>query len=413
VIEPGAVSRTVGDLRTTLTAFDEFLSESQWTRRAGDSRMCDFVVGNPHDPPLPALVDALSSAAIPRRSNWYAYTMNAPEATETVAASLRERFGLPFDSRDVFMTNGNFAGIAVALRTIVDPGDEVVFVSPPWFFYEALIEAAGATPVRVLADRRTFDLDIDAIERAITRRTRALLVNSPHNPSGRIYPPEQLDALAEVLAAGERRAGRPVYLLSDEAYNRIVYDDAIFPTPVAHYERSFLLYTYAKTLLAPGSRLGYIALPRAMPDREALRDAIGTVQMLTGWAFPVAVLQHALPELEPLSIDVKQLQRRRDRLCSALAELGYDLIVPQGTFYILARSPLDDDVAFVALLNAHDVFVLPGSVFEMPGWFRISVTATDDMVERGIAGFEAAAREAGTTPRPARERRRGLTRESK
>jgi aspartate aminotransferase len=314
-----------------------------------------------------------------------------------VATSLRERFGIPFEPRDVFMTNGNFAGIAVALRTVVDPGDEVVFVSPPWFFYEVLIQAAGATPVRVRADRRTFDLDIEAIERAITTRTRAIIVNSPHNPSGRIYPTAQLDALAEVLTAAGARTGGPIYLLSDEAYNRIVYDDAVFPTPVAHYDRSFLLYTYAKTLLTPGSRLGYIALPPGMPDRHQLREAIGTMQMLTGWAYPVAVLQHALPQLEPLSIDVKQLQRRRDRLCAALAEQGYDLIVPEGTFYITVRSPLRDDLAFVDLLNAHDVFVLPGSVFEMPGSFRISLTATDEMVERGIPGFEAALREAAAS----------------
>ena len=392
--EPATTSSQLGAVRRSLAGFESFMSDSEWRRRARDPSIADFVVGNPHDPPLPSYVDALVAATTPRGTDWYAYKMNERSSVRTVAASLQERFGLPFEPRDVFMTNGNFGGLAVALRTIVDPGDEVVFISPPWFFYEALILASGARPVRVLADRRTFDLDVRAIERAITARTRAIIVNSPHNPSGRIYPADQLDELAAVLSAAEERHGGPIFLLSDEAYNRIVFDGRQYPTPVAHYARSLLLYTYAKTLLTPGSRLGYIALPPTMPGREELRDAIPIAQILTGWAFPVAQLQHALPELEPMSVDVGRLQARRDRLCAALREQGYELLVPEGTFYILVRSPLEDDLSFVDVLNAHDVFVLPGSVFEMPGWFRISVTASDDMVERGIEGFARARRDA-------------------
>ncbi len=390
----GTTSAQLASLRRSLTTFESFLNDSEWTRRVGDPSIADFVVGNPHDPPLPAYVDALLAATTPRRVDWYAYKMNARSSVRTVAASLRDRFDMPFEPEDIFMTNGNFGGLAVALRTVVDPGDEVVFISPPWFFYEALILASGASPVRVLADREAFDLDIGAIERALTGRTRAIIVNSPHNPSGRIYPVDQLDRLAGVLTAAEERHGRPIFLLSDEAYNRIVFDDLDYPTPVAHYPRSFLLYTYAKTLLTPGSRLGYVALPPTMPGRGELRDAIPIAQILTGWAFPVAQLQHALPDLEPLSVDVGHLQARRDRICVALRGQGYELLVPEGTFYILVRSPLDDDLAFVELLNARDVFVLPGSVFEMPGWFRISITASDDMVERGIGGFGRAMEDA-------------------
>jgi aspartate aminotransferase len=387
-------SAQLAALRGALTTFEAFLNESEWTRRAGDPSIADFVVGNPHDPPIAAYVDALLAATTPRRTDWYAYKMNERSSVRTVAASLRERFGMPFEPEDVFMTNGNFGGLAIALRTVVDPGDEVVFISPPWFFYEALILASGATPVRVLADREAFDLDLEAIERAITGRTRAIIVNTPHNPSGRIYPVDQLDGLADVLAAAEQRFGQPIFLLSDEAYNRIVFDDLEYPTPVAYYPRSFLLYTYAKTLLTPGSRLGYIALPPTMPRREELRDTIPIAQILTGWAFPVAQLQHALPELEPMSVDVAHLQSRRDRICAALRSQGYELVMPQGTFYILVRSPLEDDLAFVELLNARDVFVLPGSVFEMPGWFRISITASDDMIERGVGGFARARQDA-------------------
>jgi aspartate aminotransferase len=356
---------------------------------------CDFVFGNPHDPAPSEYVEAIARATQPASPMHYAYTQNDPVAVEAVASGLRDRFGIAFEPEDVFLTNGNFTGLSLLLRALADPGDEVVYVSPPWFFYESLIVGGGLTPVRVLADRTTFDLDLEQIAAALGPRTRALIVNSPNNPTGRIYPPATLEALADILVEASERHGHPIWLLSDEAYNRIVFDGREFPTPLAHYPRSFMVYTYAKTQLAPGSRLGYVALPPAMPEREELRGPLLVAQITSGWGFPISVLQHAIPDLEKVSFDLGTLQRRRDTLVRALVEQGYELIEPEGTFYIMVRSPLEDDVAFCELLNAHDVYVLPGAMFEMPGWFRISVTASDDMVERGIPGFAKAIAEAG------------------
>jgi aspartate aminotransferase len=385
----GPISRQTETVYASIGRFAEW-ALSRGVASPGGS---DFLFGNPHDVAPAEYVDALLSGTRPTGPEHFAYKMNEPQATQAVAAGLRERFGMPFEAEDVFMTNGNFAGLSIALRTLADPGDEVVFVSPPWFFYETLILASGATPVRVHAMPETFDLDLDAIAAALTPRTRAVIVNSPHNPSGRIYPAAMLDDLASVLDEGSERIGRRIYLLSDEAYNRIVYDDREFPTPVARYPYSLLLYTYAKTLLSPGSRLGYIALPPTMPERERLRMPIVLSQIATGWAFPVAPLQYAVPELDRLPADVKALQARRDRLVPALREQGYHVIEPEGTFYVLVRSPLEDDMAFSEVLARHDVFVLPGAMFEAPGWFRISLTASDEMVERGIPGFAAAIEE--------------------
>ena len=388
------ISRSIQDAMEALGPFGRWASSPELFETLRRPGIADFVFGNPHDVAAPAYVDALVRATNPTGSDHYAYKNNEPDAVGAVAAGLRDRFGLPFDAEDVFMTNGNFAGIAIALRVVVDPGDEVIYVSPPWFFYRALIVAAGAIPVRVLADRETFSLDLQAIADAITPKTRAIIVNSPNNPSGRIYQAEDLDALARLLADASARNGRPIYLLSDEAYNRILFDEREFPTPVAHYPHSFMLYTYAKTLLSPGSRLGYVALPSTFPGREDLRVAILIAQLITGWAFPVATLQYAVPDLEAMSPDIKVLQARRDVLCAALTDQGYDLAVPEGTFYITVRSPLEDDLAFCELLNHQDVYVLPGTMFDLPGYFRISLTASDPMVEQGIEGFRAAIAEA-------------------
>ncbi len=288
------------------------------------------------------------------------------------------------------MTNGTIAGLVVALRAVIDPGDEVIFISPPWFGYERTIEDQGAIPVRVKIRPPDFELDLEAIEAALSSRTRALIFNTPHNPTGKVYGPETLELLASLLAEASERSGRPIYLVSDEAYNRIVFDGRPFFSPSMFYSRTMLLYAYGKTLLAPGQRLGYIALPPSMPDRATVGAAIFMAQVATGWAFPNALLQHALGDLEKLCIDIERLQAKRDRMVGALRRLGYDVHVPEGTFYLLPRSPIEDDVAFTDLLAERDVFVLPGSFVELPGYFRISLTATEEMIERSLPGFEAA-----------------------
>jgi aspartate aminotransferase len=387
-------SQRIARVSATLQTVYTFFTQSAWSRHRDDPNICDFTVGNPHEMPLEAFSAALARWSVPQHEMWYAYHDNTPSARAVIAAALRERRGQPFEDEDIFLTNGAFSGLAVTLDLVTDPGDEVIFLSPPWFFYEALITAAGAQPVRVRIDPATFDLDLDAIAAAITSRTRAIFVNSPNNPTGKIYPASSLTALSQLLTEASARNGRTIYLLSDEAYSRILYDDADFPSPTAFYLNSFLIYTYGKTLLTPGQRLGYIALPPTMPDREAIRDSLFVAQLINGHAFPNALLQHALPDLETLSIDIGHLQRKRDTMVSALREMGYEVHVPEGTFYLLPRSPLDDDLAFVEILAEHNVFCLPGAVVEMPGYFRISLTANDDMIAQSLPGFAAAMQQA-------------------
>jgi aspartate aminotransferase len=253
-----------------------------------------------------------------------------------------------------------------------------------------MITTYGATATRVKVNTETFDLALDAIAEAINNRTRAIIVNSPNNPTGKIYPPETLKGLAHLLTTASERIGRPIYLLSDEAYSRILFDDRTYPSPTVYYPNSLLFYTYGKTLLTPGQRLGFIALPPEMPAREALRDAIVSAQFVTGFAFPNALLQHALADLETPSIDISHLQKKRDLMIQELRRMGYELHVPEGTFYLLVTSPLPDDFAFMEVLAQHNIYCLPGTVIELPGMFRVSLTANDEMIERALPGFEAA-----------------------
>ena len=350
----------------------------------------DFAVGNPHEMPLSRYVEALNKWSVPQNKDWFAYKTSERDAQEAVAQMLGAWRGMPFEPDDIHMTTGGFSAIAVALNAVVNPGDEVIFITPPWFFYESLIIMAGGVPVRVAIDAETLDLDLDAIAAAITPRTCAILVNSPHNPTGKIYPSESLRALARVLTDASQRHNRPIYLLSDEAYSRIVYDGTVFHSPAEYYPNTFLLYTYGKTLLTPGQRLGFIALPPAMPDRASVRQAVFGAQVMTGFSFPNALLQHALPDLNKLSIDIEHLQAKRDRMVSELQRIGYGVHVPEGTFYLLVKSPLADDWAFARSLAEHRVLCLPGTVVEQPGYFRLSLTANDGMIDRALPGFAAA-----------------------
>lgn len=380
-----------------------WMEESGFFEKSEDRAYDNFGLGNPQEMPLPGFVDALRRAVEPRNNDWFAYKASEPEPREVVARALRDELGIPFEPADIAMTTGAFGALAAALQLTVDPGDEVIINLPPWFFYEGMVASAGGVAVKVAVDRKTFDLDLDAIAAVITLRTRAIIVNSPNNPTGRIYPPETLERLAAILGEASERHGKPIWLISDEPYRRVRFDGASFHSPLAFYPYAIMTYSYGKVLLTPGQRLGYLALPPTLPDRETVRGAIQAVQVAGGFLFPNAILQHAIAELETLSIDMDAMHAKRDRMVSALREIGYDVHAPEGTFYLLPRSPWEDDAAFVRLLMAHKILCLPGDVLEFPGFFRLSLTASEAMIERSLAGFAAAFTRATSHPETAPE----------
>jgi aspartate aminotransferase len=380
-------------LRESIAPFLRFFT-GPYAQLEPDPEVANFAVGNPQELAMPGYVAAVGRQLEPRDKDWYAYKLSEPQATRTVADSLSRLTGLDWDPADVQMTNGGFGAIAVALRTLLEPGDEALFQCPPWFFYEQLVLAAGGVPVRARLEPPDFEIPFDEIAARITPRTRVVLLNSPHNPSGRVYPLGNLRRLASLLEEQSTRIGRPIYLLSDEPYRRILFDGRNFHSPAEVYPHTVITYSYGKQLLAPGMRIGYLTWPPTMPDRERLRDDVFVQQCASGYMFPNADLQHALPELEPMVIDLAAMERRRDRFVGRLREIGYETTLPEGTFYVMVRSPVADDEAFAGMLGRHKVLVLPGSIVELPGWLRISLTASDEMVQRGLPGFEAAWAEA-------------------
>jgi aspartate aminotransferase len=386
-MEDGMISRKANSIVHAIDPIHRLLQDPLFSSRFNQSTVSDFLLANPQELPLEDFTNALFRTLPPRDKDWFAYKMSEERPRHIIAASLRKMHGLSFDPQDIFLTPGSFAALAVSLGSVLDPGDEVIFITPSWFFYEALILSHNALAVRVPSRPDSFDLDLDAIQNAITPRTRGIIINTPNNPTGRIYPLESLVGLADLLEKASRSYDRRIFLFSDECYKRIIYDNRRFTSPAICYPASFIIYTYSKALLTPGERIGYIALPPSMPNREQLRPALIAMQMTTGYAFPDALLQYALPEFERLCINIPRLQRRRDLIFAALIEAGYQLHKPDGALYLLVRSPIPDDQAFARLLAEEGVLVLPGSLVELPGYFRMSLTANDDMVERALPIF--------------------------
>jgi aspartate aminotransferase len=375
-------------------AVRDFYLSSRYGERRLEPGICDFTFGNPHEMPLPGIVAALRQRALPGDENWFAYKSSEPDPQAYLAQRVGRELGLAFEPADIALTTGAFAAIMVALRLVLDAGDEAVFCEPAWFCYEPMLLAADAVPRKLRLKAPDFDLDLAAIEAAIGPRTRLVIVNTPHNPTGRIYGRAQLEALAQLLERASARIGRRVFLLSDEPYRRLRFDGRAFTSPATLYPWTMIAYSYGKVLLAPGQRLGYLALSPLMPeaDRAALRATMFSAQMALGWCFPNAVMQYAVQDLDALSIDQAALARRRDRLTATLASAGCEILQPQGTFYLWSKWPPGDPERIWNRLADRDVFVLPGSLMSTPDYFRISLTASDHMIERALPAFAQAMR---------------------
>jgi aspartate aminotransferase len=390
-----SVSSRVKAADAAFAAVKHFYFESRYGTRRLEEGICDFTFGNPHELPLLGVVKAIRERAIPHDKNWYAYKTSEEEPQAFLAEQVGQELGLTFEPADIALTTGAFAAIMVAIHQTLEAGDEAVFAEPAWFCYESMLLAADAVPRKVALKPPHFDLDLAAIETAIGPKTRLVIVNTPHNPTGRIYPRAMLEQLAELLERASARIGRRIYLLSDEPYRRLRFDGHGFDSPAAIYPWTLISYSYGKILLSPGQRLGYLAISPLMPaaERRAFCDSLFSAQMALGWCFPNAVMQYAVPDLETLSIDQLGLTRRRNLLMSAFERAGYVFLKPEGTFYLWSKWPDGDPEALWNALADRDVFVMPGSIMNAPDYFRISLTASDRMVERALPAFEAIARQ--------------------
>ncbi len=385
------VSSRVSAADVAFAAVRDFYFTSRYAERRLTPEVCDFTFGNPHEMPLDGIVNALRDKITPRDKNWFAYKTSEQSAQEFLAGAVSKELGLAFEPADFALTTGAFTAIMVAFRLVLDAGDEVLYSEPAWFCYRPTLLGADCVPVSVPLKQPSFDLDLAAIEARIGPKTRMVIINSPHNPTGRIYGRDTLQQLGDLLDRSSKKFGRRIFLLSDEPYRRLRFDGRGFVSAAAVYPWTLITYSYGKVLLAPGQRLGYLAVSPLMPkaDRKSLQDALFSAQMALGWCFPNAIMQYAIADLDKLSIDQRALAARRDRLMAAMAPVGYGVLEPEGTFYLWSKWPEGDPETHWNRLADRDVFVLPGSVMNAPEYFRICLTASDRMVDAALPVLSA------------------------
>lgn len=368
--------------------FEEGITLKQ---KFGDENVFDLSLGNPIMEPPPEFFVELRRIADSPEPGLHRYMPNAGynETRAAVALQLSEETGLAFAASNVVMTCGAGGALNVVFKTLLDPGDEVIIFAPFFVEYRFYADNHGGS-CRVVPPDENFLPDMEAFRAAFNEHTKAVLINSPNNPSGVLYSAELLEEMAQVIQSKEEELGREIFLLSDEPYRKIIFDGLEYPHIFSHHIRSIVATSHSKDLALPGERIGYIAVHPDYDGVQELIDGLVFCNRTLGFVNAPALMQHIVAKLQSVTVDVDQYRAKRDLLYDNLVAMGYSLVKPQGAFYMFPKSPVDDDVEFVAELQKHNVLVVPGSGFGLPGHFRISYCVDDRTLQGALPGFEAA-----------------------
>jgi len=381
---------------------NDFAQSSSWIRKMfeegarlkaefGAENVFDFSLGNPDLPPPPEFQKTLVILAQKDTPGSHAYMPNGgyPFVRAAVAASISAEQGVTLSAEEMLMTCGAAGGLNVTLKALLDPGDEVLILAPFFVEYKFYVDNHGGVS-KVVATDAAFDLDLVAIENALTERTKAIIINSPNNPTGQIYSKGSLAELGSLLAAASRKYYSTIFLIADEPYRKIVFDNNEVPSIMQAYQNSIVVSSYSKDLSLPGERIGYIALHPEIDDKAPLIGALTLANRILGFVNAPALMQRVVAELQGASVDNSIYTRRREIFCKILTDAGYEFMPPKGAFYIFPKSPLTDDGQFVGLLQEQKILAVPGRGFGTPGYFRLAFCVEDDVIERSAAGFQKA-----------------------
>jgi len=385
-----------------------FIANSSWIRKMfeegerlrkefGADKVYDFTLGNPDVEPPEAFRDEFLKLAKAPIAGMHRYMNNAgyQETRDAVARQLAAASELPVTGGQVVMTCGAGGALNAVLKTILNPGDEVIILTPFFVEYRFYIDNHGGVAVPVWTDRDTFQLDLPAIAAAITAKTRALIICSPNNPTGVIYPAESLASLGEMIAAKEKEIGRQICVISDEPYARIAYDGKSVPNVFRYVANSVIVTSHSKDLALPGERIGYLAANPRMNGVDKFMEGTVFANRVLGFVNAPALMQRLVAGLQHASVDVGAYQEKRDLLYRALTGMGFEMVQPDGAFYLFPKSPLENDVDFVTLAQKHRILLVPGTGFGAPGYFRIAYCVDKGMIERSLDAWRSLAKEVG------------------
>jgi len=380
------------------------MEKSSWIRKMfeegirlkkqfGEENVFDLSLGNPVIEPPDQVQAALVKAAKDISPGLHRYMPNAglQDVREAIAKTLSNECQVSLSANDLVMVCGAAGGLNITLKTLLDSGDEVLIFAPYFVEYLFYADNHGGKAVAVKT-HDDFKLDMDALKDALSEKTKAVIVNSPNNPTGVVYSREELKQLAEVLKAHSEKTGKAVYLISDDPYKKITFDGVEAVNILELYENSIYITSHSKDIALPGERIGFVAVHPQCESAESLMAGLIFCNRVLGFVNAPALIQRVVKQVQSVTVDVEQYQRKRDYLYKELTRIGYEVVKPQGAFYFFPKSPLEDEVEFVKKLAEKRVLVVPGRGFGLPGYFRISFCFPDSVIEGSIAGFEQAYR---------------------
>ena len=384
---------------TVAHKINDIMAKSSWIRKMfeegarlkaehGAEKVFDFSLGNPNLPPPEKfneiLRDMVDSCVL--GDHCYMPQVGYSEVCVSIADYLTKEQGVATTCNEIIMTCGAAGALNVIFKALLDPGDEVLTPTPCFVEYRFYADNHGGV-LKMVATRANFTLDLDALGNAITEKTKVVLINSPNNPTGQIYNKESLDALGQLLAEKSRVYGHTIYLVSDEPYRKIVFDDALVPSIFQSYDQSIIATSYSKDISIPGERIGFAAVNPAATYKKELMAGMALTNRILGFVNAPALMQRVVSCMQGMSVDIGEYKRKRDLLCDGLADAGYDFITPQGAFYLFPHTPIADDVVFVRDLQQELILVVPGSGFAGPGHFRIAFCVDDQTIVNALPGF--------------------------
>ncbi len=371
-----------------------FEEGKQMAAKVGAENVYDYSLGNP-SVPAPAAVDEAFQQVLDEEDSLYVhgYMNNAgyEDVREAVADSLNRRFGTTFSGDGILMTVGAAGGLNTALRTLVDPGDEVICFAPFFGEYTNYIKNFGGVPVVVPADTRTFQLNLEGLDDTINERTKALIINNPNNPSGVVYSADTLRQLQAILEKAEKRVGHPIYVISDEPYRELVYDGVTVPFMSLYIKNCIIGYSFSKSLSLPGERIGYLAVPKEVDGYGELMDGLTVAERILGFVNAPSLQQRMIKRCIDEATDVAAYDKNRRFLYESLTEMGFECIRPEGAFYLFMKSPIEDEKVFVAEGKKHNILMVPATSFGCPGYVRLAYCVSYDMIQRSMPAFKALA----------------------
>ncbi|HHV64959.1 MAG TPA: pyridoxal phosphate-dependent aminotransferase [Peptococcaceae bacterium] len=361
----------------------------------GADKVYDFSLGNPFDEPPREVMAAMQKYVSGEIKGVHRYMSNAgfPEVRAKIAQALQQESGVELTAEHVVMTVGAAGGLNVVLKSLLNPGEEVLIFAPYFMEYNFYVDNHGGKVVIVPPDTSTFEPDLQALEKLITPKTKALIINTPNNPTGVVYSEDTLKKIAQILTAKEEELGTTIYVLSDQPYAEIIFDNLKMPNLLAIFKNGIIVNSFSKSLGLAGERIGYIAVSSKIKDVEVLINALSFCNRTLGFVNAPALFQKVVGDALEAKVNIEDYQRKRDYLYENLTKLGFSVVKPQGAFYFFPKALIPDDIEFVRRAVKYNILLVPGSGFSCPGYFRLSYCVSMDTIVNSIPAFEQLVKE--------------------